>query len=885
MTLSTLLMKIKHSWDYEGKLREWSKLLRKLHSPVLSLIKIVSCFSAKNPCKVILLTVVSSVSLLALGLFTNFNVVTDNHDLFAPFGSITEMHWNWIKKESDFDEAPLRTHLLIHANGNNVLGVEGLVKTFKIVDSVMDLPEYNAVCNPLEGENSRCGVQSVTQFWGNNFESFKDEITTDEEAIIAISNPKFPSGLLVDRLSIFGNPEFSLDGEYNIGTMQAAQSYSIQLWYPKENTGKLNERLTDTILSIHEEWEEEYGNHWHVDHIITDISQEREMDRAMVEDTILMAIAFIMMFVVCAVYFAKCNRVYSQSLLGIGAVLSIVFSAMMSFGILFTFGVPFTVVTQMLPFILCGIGLDDAFIIITAFSRTSNNMDVVERVNKAIDEIGMSIFITTISTVITFLLSAMTTIPSNRWFCVHAAFAIMIDFIVQISFFIAFLVYDQKRIDSNRCDIICCYKVPKVPKANDSNETSVESWDDSISSTTITEGIIATYTRFIMRPVTKVVVLMVFGAMLSCGIISAMQIEQYLDFTMLIPKDSYLHDYVYALDHFADDNYGFFNGEIFFRNIDASLKVNRMEMQSYVDSVVEGSTYMTKYPFYFWVNDFEDFVEENHLSRLDFQIQLTMFMETEPFKDIYADSILRKGNSSVISSRTFFEFDNLSRVDIKAQTKALRELREVSLKTPLNKDKSSNDWPAFTYSSVYYSWEFYTVVPEDLVKSAIYALVSMFLLVLLFVRHPSGSIFVITTVSMMFVEILGLFQVAELDINGLTATTLIMAIGLSIDFVIHIVHAYVESNSNTREGKVHIAMVTMGASLVKAGCSTFFGTMLLVFGASEIAWVFFVTFCGIVSLGIMHSLVFLPVILSIIGPLYTPENPSFSVTLTSETNK
>ena len=126
-------------------------------------------------------------------------------------------------------------------------------------------------------------------------------------------------------------------------------------------------------------------------------------------------------------------------------------------------------------------------------------------------------------------------------------------------------------------------------------------------------------------------------------------------------------------------------------------------MQSYVDSVVEGSTYMTKYPFYFWVNDFEDFVAENHLSRLDFQIQLTMIMETEPFKDIYADSILLKGNSSVISSRTFFEFDNLSCVDIKAQTEALRELREVSFKTPLNKNKSSNDWPAFTYSSVYYS--------------------------------------------------------------------------------------------------------------------------------------------------------------------------------------
>ena len=59
-------------------------------------------------------------------------------------------------------------------------------------------------------------------------------------------------------------------------------------------------------------------------------------------------------------------------------------------GLLFICGVPFTSITQMLPFILFGVGLDDAFVLVGAFDRTDEAASTGERVHAAIEDVGVS---------------------------------------------------------------------------------------------------------------------------------------------------------------------------------------------------------------------------------------------------------------------------------------------------------------------------------------------------------------------------------------------------------------------------------------------------------------------------------------------------------------
>mmetsp|Transcript_2100 Transcript_2100/g.5182 ORF Transcript_2100/g.5182 Transcript_2100/m.5182 type:complete len:105 (+) Transcript_2100:1283-1597(+) len=75
------------------------------------------------------------------------------------------------------------------------------------------------------------------------------------------------------------------------------------------------------------------------------------------------------MSVFTSLFFARGHPIYSRSLLGFSAVVSVLLSIMSGFGLMFCCGVPFTSMSQLLPFVMFGIGLDDAFIIMYVCRR------------------------------------------------------------------------------------------------------------------------------------------------------------------------------------------------------------------------------------------------------------------------------------------------------------------------------------------------------------------------------------------------------------------------------------------------------------------------------------------------------------------------------------
>lgn len=87
-----------------------------------------------------------------------------------------------------------------------------------------------------------------------------------------------------------------------------------------------------------------------------------------------------------------------------------------------------------------------------------------------------------------------------------------------------------------------------------------------------------------------------------------------------------------------------------------------------------------------------------------------------------------------------------------------------------------------------------------------------------------------------------------------------------VDYIMHILFRYYELSGNRRE-KTEGMLRTMGASILVGGISTFLGTLPLAFSTSKIFNTIFFTFLGLVTLGLAHGLILLPVILSTIGPV------------------
>jgi Niemann-Pick C1 protein len=116
--------------------------------------------------------------------------------------------------------------------------------------------------------------------------------------------------------------------------------------------------------------------------------------------------------------------------------------------------------------------------------------------------------------------------------------------------------------------------------------------------------------------------------------------------------------------------------------------------------------------------------------------------------------------------------------------------------------------------------------------------------------HWTGILFVAPMVAIIYVDLLGFIQWFGIDVNGVTYVSLMMAIGLLVDYMMHVTLRYYETPvSSSRDAKVKDVLRTMGASVVLGGLSTFVGIIPLMFSASDIIYIFVVTFSGVVFLG------------------------------------
>lgn len=120
----------------------------------------------------------------------------------------------------------------------------------------------------------------------------------------------------------------------------------------------------------------------------------------------------------------------------------------------------------------------DTFIICGAFQRTDSSLEVNERLDEAIKQCGVSVVLTTLTTVSAFLLGMISPVQGLRDYYTYASVSVLIDFVYQITFFVAILYKNEKRIQDSRYDCLVCVK-----RRGNTNNQGREASIGSISST------------------------------------------------------------------------------------------------------------------------------------------------------------------------------------------------------------------------------------------------------------------------------------------------------------------------------------------------------------------------------------------------------------------
>merc|ERR1712003_131820 len=606
----------------------------------------------------------------------------------------------------------------------------------------------------------------------------------------------------------------------------------------------------DVLEKIQDTWNNDPGIGLKFE-CIAERSFDDEFLRAIASDLTLVPLVFIAMSIfTCAIFYKK-NKIQSRSLLGLGAVVSVFLSIMTGFGFMFICGVPFTSMTQILPFVLFGIGLDNSFILTGSYYRTDPSKAVEDRIRETVEDIGISICVTTCTSILAFGLGVLSNIPAIKWLCIYAFVTIGFVFFYQVTFFVAAIALDERRIQENRRDCLTCFTVAQ----DETSEVESETQQDSII-----DRLMLNFAMQLLKPAVKVVVFVSFAALAFYCAYSVSKLEQKFDFTDVLPSDSYVSDWLEATNDYSTRESPLFAG-VYFRDVDQSDPEIQDQMESFLEELTTIKA-ITTVPSNFWLRDFREFVGND--TDATFYEQLDNFLDNEVYSKLYGDHIVRDENGKITVSRCFINIDNVDVGDVKDQIKALKDQRSVAGAQPINKDRGDN-WAFFTFEEDYNIWQFYADAVDEIIVTALIGVIAVSVVALVLVPHWTATVFVFPLLCVLYIDLLGFLQWFGINVDVVVYVSLAMSIGLLVDFIMHILLRYYES-PGTREEKAVNMLSTMGTSILLGAISTFLGTVPLAFSTSKLFFTIFVAFLGMVLLGSAHGLILLPVLLSIFGP-------------------
>ena len=144
----------------------------------------------------------------------------------------------------------------------------------------------------------------------------------------------------------------------------------------------------------------------------------------------------------------------------------------------------------------------------------------------------------------------------------------------------------------------------------------------------------------------------------------------------------------------------------------------------------------------------------------------------------------------------------------------------------------------YNVSPFYANWLADKVIEQELFQNLGCAIAAIFVTVLLFLASLRGALLVIFCVVSTITEVAGFMHLWGLTMNVLTCMTLVISVGLCVDFSAHIVHFFLAA-SGTRHSRVETTMIRVGPAVFNGGLSTLLAFVLLSTSRSYVFLSFF----------------------------------------------
>ena len=790
----------------------------------------------------------------------------------------------------------------------------------KIVNTTFDFMGKNMSVSdfcykPISGKG--CMITSATNFWLENRTAMEESDVKEVAKCLQTGTegemPCFDCiGTPIQINAIFGMQ--GCEGGEAISECsvcnKTARSMSVTFllqndFYTNKAAQKWEQEVFQKAIHDFNEQEEEEKSDLRIFYMMErSVSDELEIESA--QNVVVVVISYLAMFIYISMMMGEFPSITkSRILVGLGGIFVVILSCLGAFAIVSLFGIKQTLISaEVVPFLVLAIGVDNMFFITGARDRVINSINAAKEQGKdvrnysnseqmgiALGEVGPSITTAAIGEFLSFLVGYLTDIPALESFCLCASFAVLINYFLQMTLFVAFVSLDDKRVDANRYDIVPCFKKTVGRSEHYEGKKCLQNFA-------------ITYYEFLMKTPVVCTVLVIYIGMTVFSVISIFNFPLGLNQQTTVTQNGDLFNYFKTQEKYVDVGSP---GYLVFYNIDYNNAENLALIDKMSDHLSTLSTVQP--PVYSWYKDFQKFMDPYYKDKcnknldvlktqpLAYQVREFLKIKTDDpcckedgmCGEPYLNDLAFNDKGEIEASR--FRFQHIPLVNQSVYVNAVLQTNAVArtyrdnftLMEGRNKTqnfvlngKTVDINTVFPYSLFYVYYDQYLFIRGISVQNLLIGFATIFLAVQLVMNLKGAALTVLFCFSCVL-HLIGVLYLLNfipdytVELNAISVVNIVVALGLSVEFCAHIIIFYMKSpKSNSLTPNVdHIkySLKNVGVSVLVGIMTTkVIGVFVLLFAPSKVFQIYyFRMYFFLIVVGFFHGFMLLPIFLTYVN--------------------
>uniref|UniRef100_A0A914CBG1 SSD domain-containing protein n=1 Tax=Acrobeloides nanus TaxID=290746 RepID=A0A914CBG1_9BILA len=555
---------------------------------------------------------------------------------------------------------------------------------------------------------------------------------------------------------------------------------------------------------------------------------------------------------------------YAKIIVALATTLCPILAITSTFGILSIIRMRTNTIMMIMPFLIMGIGVNDAFLMIHAWHRTAKHgIKEVNRLSLVLEEVGPSITITTLTNVITFSIGSFTPTPEIQLFCTATAIALGLAYFYCLVLFVPVLylasAYENKCVQTSS---------KKASKLKDALSTCCQ-----------------VYSKIIRHRFSNYVLLVGVFIYWYFSIFGTMILKSKLDTEKIIPPNNPLRAPNEIFMRVVYQDYYpvtvFVNNPLDIRNKTSLDKFYEMLNEFEGMKLCRGKelTILWLRDYIEYINTYEDFdyysengvpassleVTNNSETGVDYK-RLKEFLASPIYKYYRSFMKLNDTNPDLPLSKFMFiiTYHNTTswddRIDIVQKSRDIAS-RYLEMNVTI--------------------WEANAMFVDQMLSlktitllTCLMTLGCMAIVCAIFIQNPLAVVTATSAILSIGLGVIGFLSLWNLDLDPATMCAVLMSIGMSVDFTAHVAYNFqLTERSKIKDGKVvKISLKSQQDKLIntlqavawpmlQGGFSTVLTIVPLALLQDYIPLVFVKTIVLVVTWGLLHGLVLLPAFL------------------------